>query len=285
MATARKSEKSEKSVKTASKLQAFKSNKIIYIGDAQRVIRVDELTAIQLKIAMFTASQVGPDDTAETLYKMTYRQFAGLCGLSEETNGGENYKRVFDEAEKLLNLGLRFVDADGSLVGFNWLAFVQVTPKKGELNYSLSSGLLPFYKTRQASFAIIPLSDYMPLRSKYSLMLYEFLAKWKNAGQVYQTIAQLREQLQISPEIHKRIVDLRRLIETCVAEINATAINGFTVKITEKRGQRENTEGITFVITPVGVTVQPISQDVINLVDLLKASGVSAMMVKSLVGN
>ena len=70
-----------------------------------------------------------------------------------------------------------------------------VSPKSGTVTYSIDKNLLPFYTSRAGTFALIELLDYMPLRGKYSLLLYEFLSKWRSAGQVYQTIEQLRAQL------------------------------------------------------------------------------------------
>jgi len=271
--------------KPESKIQAYKANKIIYLGDARKVNRVDPLTLNQLKIAMYSAAHVGPDDDERTRYKMIFVEFAKLCGFDEDSEGGKDYKRVFDEAKKLLKLGLEFTDSDGSLIAFNWLTSVKVTPGKGELIYSLSGELLPFYKTRQGSFSVISLLDYMPLKSKYSLMLFEFLSKWKNAGQVYQTVSQLREQLQVPNGKYKLTADFFNVvINPAIAEINKKTTVSFAVEKVEKRGVRDKIEGVTFVITPVGAAVQPISRDMVNLIDLLKASGVSAPMAKSLVG-
>lgn len=248
--------------KTESRLQAFKSSKIIYLGDAQKVDRVDPLTANQLKFAMFTAAQVQKNDTAETKYCMTFQQFFDLCKMTE---GGENYKRVFAEARKLTKLGIDFIDNNGDLVGFNWLASVRVSPKKGEVIYTLSAELMPFYKTKQGTFAVIQLLDYMPLRSKYSLLLYEFLAKWQNDGKVYQTIEQLRDQLQVPSDLYPRTVNfIHRVIKGAVEEINEKASTAFTVKMFEQRVSNRKVTGIMFVIKPI-LTIPAPDADLIEL--------------------
>ena len=248
--------------KTDARLQAYKSSKIIYLGDAQKVDRVDPLTANQLKFAMFTAAQVQKNDTAETKYCMTFQQFFDLCKMTE---GGENYKRVFTEARKLTKLGIDFIDSNGDLVGFNWLASVRVSPKKGEVIYTLSAELMPFYKTKQGTFAVIQLLDYMPLRSKYSLLLYEFLAKWQNDGKVYQSIEQLRDQLQVPPDLYPRTVDfLRRVVKGAVEEINEKASTAFTVKMFEQRVSNRKVTGIMFVIKPI-LTIPAPDTDLIEI--------------------
>ena len=239
-----------KEIKT-DRLRAYKSNQIIYLGDAT-VRHWDELTPNQLKIAMFSAAQVRPDDTAETKYTMTFQQFAELCRFDEHTAGGKDYERIYKEARKLSKLGVDFIAANGDLVGFNWLNSVRVSPKSGTVSYKLDEALLPFYKTRRGTFAIIELMDYMPLRGRYALLLYEFLAKWKSAGQVYQSIDDLRQQLRISPGLYPRTVDfMRRAVDGAVEEINKKATISFTVKMLERRGKNTKIEGVTFQIIPI----------------------------------
>lgn len=239
-----------KEIKT-DRLRAYKSNQIIYLGDAT-VRHWDELTPNQLKIAMFSAAQVRPDDTAETKYTMTFHQFAELCRFDEDTAGGKDYERIYKEARKLSKLGVDFIAANGDLVGFNWLTSVRVSPKSGTVTFKLDEALLPFYKTRRGTFAIIELMDYMPLRGRYALLLYEFLAKWKSAGQVYQSIDDLRQQLRISPGLYPRTVDfMRRAVDGAVEEINKKATISFTVKMMERRGKNAKVEGVTFQIIPI----------------------------------
>ena len=238
--------------KDETRLTAYKNNRIIYIGDAQRVDRWDELTPNQLKIAMYSAAQVRPDDTALDEYAMPFKEFAALAGLDEDSSGGKDYKRIFAEARKLAKLGVDFIAADGTLIGFNWLVSVRVSPKSGVVNYSIDKNLLPFYKTRAGSFALIELADYMRLRGKYALLLYEFLAKWRTAGQVYQSIPALRSQLQVPENLYKRTVDfMRRVVDGAVEEINEKTEVSFKVKMTEKRGLRSAVEGIFFSIKPI----------------------------------
>ena len=238
--------------KPDARLTAYKSNKIIYIGNAQRVEKWDELTPNQLKIAMYSAAQVRPDDTAMQEYTLSFKQFAELAGMDEDSSGGKDYKRIFSEARKLSKLGVDFVAADGTKIGFNWLVSVSVSPKSGTVTYSIDKNLLPFYTSRAGTFALIELLDYMPLRGKYALLLYEFLAKWRAAGQVYQSITDLRAQLQVPEGLYPRTVNfLHRVLKGAVEEINDKATVSFKIKTTEKRGGRGKLEGILFTIKPI----------------------------------
>ena len=249
------------------KLTAYKNNQIIYLGDAT-VKHWDELTPNQLKITMFSSSQVRAEDTAETKYTMTFRQFAELCQFDKDTTGGKDYERIYKEARKLSKLGVDFIAANGDLVGFNWLNSVRVSSKSGLVSFKLDEALLPFYKTRRGTFAIIELLDYMPLRGRYSLMLYEFLAKWKAAGKVYQSVDDLRKQFRVSPELYPRSVDfMRRVVDGAVEEINKKATVSFCVKMVEKRGKNAKVEGVTFHIIPIQQKERVLSEPLESLRD------------------
>ena len=262
------------------RLTAYKSNRIIYIGDAQRVDKWDDLNSNQLKIAMYSAAQVRPDDTALDEYSMTFKEFAELTGLDKDSAGGANYKRIFAEARKLMDLGVDFVATDGTLVAFKWLVSVKVSPKSGTVTYSIDKNLLPFYKTRAGSFALIELADYMRLRGKYSLLLYEFLAKWRSAGQVYQAIPALRAQLQVPDKLYPRTVNfLQRVLKGAVDEINEKTVVSFKVKIIEKRGSRKAVEGIMFIIKPIVA----VADDRPELLTLLQETGVDAPAAEAIV--
>lgn len=258
-------------------LLAYKSNQIICIGDAQ-VKQWDELSSNQLKLAMYSASKVKLEDTQETVYTMTFQEFAKLC-CYEET-GGKDHKRIFGEARKLSKLGVDFIASNGDLVGFNWINSVRVSPKSGTLTYNLDKALLPFYKTKKGSFAIINLLDYMPLRGRYALLLYEFLAKWQNSGKVYQAIEDIRSQLRVPYGKYKRPYDLMtQIVDRAVEEINEKVECSFHVRIVSKRGKRSTVEGVTFYIDPIEKSLTPVDETV----DLLKKAGVDPATAKSII--
>lgn len=254
-----------------SDLVAFKSNQIIYLGDCQ-VKHWDELTPNQLKIAMYSAAKVQPDDTSETKYTMSFREFADLCKFDEDTTGGAAYDRIYREARKLARSGVDFVTKEGDTVIFNWLNSVRISPKSGTVKYKLDESLLPFYKTQKGTFAIVNLLDYMPLRGKYALLLHEFLAKWQSKGCVFQTVEQLRLQLRVPEGKYKRIIDFMAwVLRPALEEINEKAQHAFKARVEEKRGKYNRIEGITFYIEPIGQETQITESSVA----LLRSCGVS----------
>ena len=252
---------------------AYKSSQIIHLGDAE-IKHWDELSANELKIAMLSASKVKLDDTQETEYSMTFTEFADICKFDEATAGGQNYKQIYQSAKKLARSGVDFQTPNGDIVIFNWLDHVTIRPKSGCVTYHLDPRLLPFYKTRSGSFAIINLLDYMPLKGRYALLLYEFLAKWRRHGSVYQSITDLRAQLHVSPEKYKLPADfMKRVVNAAVDEINHKTTYTFKVRMEDKLGKWQSVEGINFILEPITHEVSNMNKD---LLDRLVEAGVVA---------
>ena len=262
------------------KIVAYKSSQIIHLADS-KVKHWDELTPNQLKMTVLSASKVKVDDTQETLYTMTFSEFAHLCNFDADSIGGNNYAQVYEIAKKLSSLGVHFETVEGDIVIFYWLDRVTIKPKSGTITYQLDPRLLPFYKTRSGSFAIINLHDYMPLRGRYSLLLYEFLAKWQNNGVVYQTVEDLRAQLRVPEEKYTRPSDfIRLLVYKAVEEINEKTQYSFKVRIEEKIGVRKTVVGVTFYIDLIKGVLLPANK---KLVDMLVAEEVGTVIAASIV--
>jgi len=258
---------------------AYKSSQIIHLGEAE-IKHWDELSANELKIAMLSASKVRLEDTHETEYSMSFTEFADICKFDADTAGGQNYKQIYQSAKKLARSGVDFQTPNGDIVIFNWLDHVTIRPRSGTVTYQLDPRLLPFYKTRSGSFAIINLLDYMPLKGRYSLLLYEFLAKWRRHGKVYQSITDLRAQLHVSPEKYKLPADfMKRVVHAAVDEINAKTLYSFKVRMEEKLGKWQSIEGITFVLEPINHEIPNTNQD---LMDKLMEAGVVAAIAGTL---
>ena len=264
------------------KVLVYKNKQIIYLGDVQ-IKNWDELSTTQLKLTMFSAGKVKEEDTSETKYVITFQEYAELCKF--ESSGGSLYDQIYRESRKLAKLGIDFITKDGETVIFNWLTSVRISPKSGTITYKLDEALLPFYKTRKGSFAIINLLDYMPLRGRYALLLYEFLAMWQNKGFVYQTIGNLRRQLQISDDKYKRPYDLMKKINAAIDEINEKTQYSFKVTTKLQLGKCDTVEGITFYINQIKKTqlLQEIENPNQDLIDKLVNEEVNLPIAHELV--
>jgi len=238
-------------------LITYKYNRIIYFGDAIKVKCVDKLTKNQAKIAILSASKVNSDDTHDSQYTITFKEFAELANIKSD-----EHEYIYKEVKKLTKLGIDIVDKDGKIIIFNWLNEVAIEPKTGIITYYIDRRLLPFYKLAKKTkqFTKINLLDYMLLKSKYSVVLYEFLAMWQKAGRVKQTINQLREQLQVNKNKYRVAKDfVRYCIKEPINDINLNAKNAFTVDVEYEKGSRNTVLTVTFFIKTIkNIDPQPV---------------------------
>ena len=235
-------------------LIAYKHNRLIYFADC-KIKKHDILTKNQMKIVTLSATKVNLDDETHKVYEMTFKEFAKLAKIDEN-----NYDDIYKEAKKLARLGIDVIRPDGSIMIFNWLNSVIIEKNSGKINYEIDKNLLPFYKVAKhdKQFSKIHLLDYMPLQSKYSVRLYEFLCKWQNAGQVRQTAEQIREQLQLKKTTYSRPYDFYiNCLKNPLKEINENAKNAFSVTAKYEYGDKKTVKAVTFHINKIKSATEP----------------------------
>lgn len=252
---------------------ACKDNQLIQLRG--QIIRRDTITAIQQKIVAYSASLVRPEDEANKRYEMTIKEFAELCDI---TTGGEIYKSVYRQASNLQRKGVDLITEDGEISIANFLVDTKVSRKKGTISFKLSEHLVPYYKQYSGQFSRINLMDYMPMKGRYALLLYELLLSWMAKGSVIYTIDDLRKLLDVPDSKYKLFGHLRdRVIDPAVKEINEKSTI-FTVQMNEKKGKRNKVEAITFTIKKI--TSETSRED---LTRLLISEGLNPPVAQSLI--
>lgn len=205
------------------------------------IIAKDDLSEREQKVVMYTASQVTENSKAEEWYEFEYRRFAEVAGIKKN---GELYDEVMKMLYELQSKRVLWQDGNGIIKGANFI----ISPtylRSGVVKYKLDENLLPHYKKIAEGFTVIDICDYMEIRGKYPVALYELLLSWRKKGKVDYTIQQIRNNLKI-PDNYTANDVLRRLI-SAVKEINSKS-QAIQIKMTEHRGEHRKIEGFTFYI-------------------------------------
>lgn len=256
---------------------ACKDNQLIQLRG--QIIRRDPLSATQQKIVTYSAALVKPDDEPGKRYEMTIKDFAELCGI---TKGGEVYQSVYREASNLKRRGLDYVENEtGDIILVSFLEDVRISRKKGTISYRLPESLIPFYKQYSSQFTKINLLEYMPMRGKYALLLYELLLSWQAKGKVYYPIEGLRRLLEVPTGKYTRTDNfMMRVINPAIEEINVKS-TVFNVLANSRTGKRNKVEGINFVIQRLEEP-STISTDRKQIIELLVSLGIEPPAARSL---
>ena len=241
--------------------KAYKSMQIVDLGGC-KVKEWQDLTLNQRKLTMLSASKVIPTDPEGKRYEIAFAEYTSLCGQDlpgTDKDGGNTYERIYRDAKALSGRGVSYYTKDNRLIIFNWLDRVEIDYERHIISYEIDPRLLPYYTTQQEAFALVRLLDYMPLRTKYALLLYEFLARWQKEKNYQVKIPELRAALQIPDGQYPKPNDLYRwVISPAVAEINRTARYGFTIAVSDSRGPRNKFLGFDFLITPIKRPADPL---------------------------
>ncbi|MEI6287210.1 MAG: replication initiation protein [Bacillota bacterium] len=236
-------------------LVAFKANQLIDLRDAD-IVQLDKLTKTQLKIVTYVASKVNATDDIDARYQFTFKEFTEICGLKNK-----DYQFIKKEAASLASLGMHVAFNKGTteevLMIFKWLNEVKIDRGSGIIEYKLDSRLQPMFTGRATSlkYSKIYLHDYMPLKNKYALMLYELLSKWANYGFYRQSIDDLRSYYELASEKIQRINQfVSRCIVEPVEEINKYASFGFRITTNFDYGPRNSVTHVNFRIVKLKTT-------------------------------
>jgi plasmid replication initiation protein len=137
---------------------------------------------------------------------------------------GQKTKRIYellDEAtEELLNNPLKIPLEDGGFFKANWIADAEYKKGSGIISFTISPKLRPFLIEAQQKYLKYRLENILPLKSGYSIRMYEILKDYYNTQSRYGNkvekiieVSKLREILEIpqsyqySSHIKKHILE------------------------------------------------------------------------------
>lgn len=195
---------------------AYKSTEMIQLKG--NIVSRDLLNETEQKAVMYIASQVKQDSKAGDEYLFEYRKFAEIAGL--EING-RLYKDIKDMIYGLQAKRVMFRDENAK---GDKSATMIVSPSyydNGVIQYEVDKNLLPHFKAFSAGFTMIDVTDYMRIRGKHPLSLYELMLSWATKGRVEYTIEELRQKLSISDDAYPRNNDFVKQIRLAIEEINS----------------------------------------------------------------
>lgn len=155
---------------------------------------------MQQKIILHIISKIKPKDTElQKTYTFNYYDFCRLCGKPMPKGG----KDFVEFKESLLDLRrmaseIAYIDAKGHerFTSIGWVTYYDFNTKTGEVQIELDRNLAPFLLELKGLYTTYPLLFILPMKSKYSVRLYEFLKSYSNLGYCEIELNELRRLLQ-----------------------------------------------------------------------------------------
>ena len=181
-----------------------------------------KLNSLALKLITLLIANVKKSDEESKEYVFKVKDFMELAG--------KNYKELYNEldeaTEELLRSPLKIPKEKGFLK-LNWISSAEYHAGKGYISFKIDSKLRPFIFDLQERFLKYDIKNILPLRSSYSIRVYEILKDLFNKIGRYNGLKKiekivelkwLREVLEV-PKSYKYNMLKRRVIEKAQTDL------------------------------------------------------------------
>jgi hypothetical protein len=153
------------------------------------------LSTVEMKFVLTIISLITRDDIDFFNYQIPFSRFNFLV----ENN---NYSRLKTSCRNLMSRPLEIKTDDGWMI-FNWFSKIQYRSKIKVIECQIAPELKPYLLDLQRNFKPYLLEYIMPLKSEYSIRIYELLKQYEKIGKREIKLELLHTMFK-SPNSHKK---------------------------------------------------------------------------------
>jgi len=182
-------------------MEIVKTNGNLEVKKSEFIVRARyKLNPLAIKFISTIIANLKQNDEYNQEYVFKVNEFKELTG--QKTN--RIYELLDETTEELLNNPLKIPLEDGGFFKANWVADAEYKKGSGIISFTISPKLRPYLIEAQKKFLKYKLENILPLKSGYSIRMYEILKDYYNTQARYGNrvekiieVAKLREMLQI----------------------------------------------------------------------------------------
>ena len=211
-------------------------NKLVVKKSEQLVYGKYKLSATAQKLVTTVVSLVQKEDEYNKEYCILAKDFIELSGT--KTNDRDALKNA---CEEILSKPLKISTERGWLMA-NWCNDIEYVHEKGIITYKVSEKLKPYIIDLKNNYLKYDLKNILPLKSEYSIRVYEWLKDIYNSKQRYNKkmieefeIDFLRERL-IVPDSYNTNNVFTRVIDKAKEDLEKHTDIRFTYQALKKGG-------------------------------------------------
>lgn len=201
-----------------STLGDYQSNMmVVKANDLIQKSRYD-LTLVEQKIVLSIIAMINSDDTELPLYEFSIQEFASMCGI--DATSGKNYANIKKRLKTLSDKSF-YVTLPGTetVTLVRWIEKPYINKGSGTIKIKLDNDLKPFLLQLQNYFTQFNITYTLPMKSQYSIRMYELFKSYENLGDITLDLEELKKVMRC--EKYVQWTDFKRFVlETALEEIN-----------------------------------------------------------------
>ena len=175
-----------------------------------------DLGLMEQKTFCYAVSKIKPDDKPNTEYMFSINEYCDVCGINR--NDGRTIQNVKSALKKLRDKSFYLLDENGDYVLIGWLAKARVSPRNGKIAIKFDEDMQKYLMGLYSNYTQYSLLCVLPMRSAYSIRLYELLKSYTGIHTKDFEINDLKTRL-CAP--YERFPDFRRkVLDVAINEIN-----------------------------------------------------------------
>ena len=176
-----------------------------------------DLSLMEQKMIAYIVSKIKPTDKVLQEYVFDIREFCKICGI--DWNNGGNYDYIKTILKKLRDRSVWITLDDGSETTVSWVNKVTTNKRSGSVKIRLDDDMHPYLIDLTDRFTCYELYNTLPMKSQYSIRIYELLKSYEYIGKKIFEIDDLKKKL--FAEHYVNFKEFRvKVIEIALKEIN-----------------------------------------------------------------
>lgn len=195
-------------------LEISKNFDVVKHNDLIRYSRY-QLTMVEQKILLRVIQAVKPKDTT---FQTVYFSIKDFCAIADIDYNGRCLADIKRIIKNLADKSFWLIKGKSQRL-CRWIQKATITEGSNVIEIKLDEDLIPFLIDIRKNFTQYSYSNVLPMRSKYSIRLFELLKSHEHQQRVVLSVDYLRSLLDA--ENYKIYKDFRtRVIDTAIKEIN-----------------------------------------------------------------
>jgi plasmid replication initiation protein len=219
------------------KIKKERSLSVVKLNDIVQKARY-KLDLVQQKTIMYLISKI--DSMKDVEFQDITVEIKDLCEIMGIKYNGKNVKDLKSALQKLSDksMWVELGDKDDTITLMRWLDRVSIKRGRGTVTVRFDELMAPYLLKIQERFVQYKLVNVLPMKSQYSLRLYELIKSHEDQGRWDVELDDLKRLLFLEPNTYERYDVFRlRILDAAIIEIcNFTDL---MVSFTPKRSNRK----------------------------------------------